>query len=494
MFFVVWFVSGIVLMYAGFPELGEGDRLAQLPQLDLSSARVGLAEAIAGANVKGPPSRITVGMIGNRPVYRIRRQSGGWITVFADSGELLQKVDPATAIEIAAQSDSASPSKMHVVGELFDVDQWTVFPGSRPYLPFYVIAAEGDEGERTYVSAVTGSVYLKTTRRSRTLAWFGAIPHWWYVRALRAHSSLWQGVMIVVSFVGIVFCAAGIVAGILRFSPKSRYRFPGPNYSSIPYAGWKRWHFILGAVFGLFTFTWIFSGFLSMDPGDWSPGSGPGRVEVQSFAGGHLDPNAFLVTPSKAAILFQDCMHPVEIEPIVFQGKPYYLGKDADSEVRLLSAQESGEGCITQIPVPDLMQAGQRTMGIARLLDSTLLSEYDSYYYDRDRQRRLPVLRMRFTDAEKTWLYLDPRTASIAARYTKRSRLERWLYSGLHDLDFPFLYGHRPVWDITVIGLSLGGILLSLTGTLLALKYVRKRYRQRRIPMRADRPGLLHKG
>ena len=43
------------------------------------------------------------------------------------------------------------------------------------------------------------------------------------------------------------------------------------------------------------------------------------------------------------------------------------------------------------------------------------------------------------------------------------TRLRRWLYQGLHSLDFPFLYYRRPLWDIVVIVLSIGGIALSVT-------------------------------
>jgi hypothetical protein len=42
-------------------------------------------------------------------------------------------------------------------------------------------------------------------------------------------------------------------------------------------------------------------------------------------------------------------------------------------------------------------------------------------------------------------------------------RLRRWLYQGFHSLDFPFLYYKRPLWDIVVIALSIGGTVLSLT-------------------------------
>jgi hypothetical protein len=42
------------------------------------------------------------------------------------------------------------------------------------------------------------------------------------------------------------------------------------------------------------------------------------------------------------------------------------------------------------------------------------------------------------------------------------SRLNRWLYNGLHSLDFPFLYYRRPAWDLVVIVLSAGGLALTI--------------------------------
>ena len=48
-------------------------------------------------------------------------------------------------------------------------------------------------------------------------------------------------------------------------------------------------------------------------------------------------------------------------------------------------------------------------------------------------------------------------------RSEKITRLRRWLYQGLHGLDFPAIYFRRPLWDVIVIGLSLGGLVLSIT-------------------------------
>ena len=63
-------------------------------------------------------------------------------------------------------------------------------------------------------------------------------------------------------------------------------------------------------------------------------------------------------------------------------------------------------------------------------------------------------------------------------RYDRMSRVDRWLYKGLHDLDLPFLVYRRPMWDITVIVLSMGGILLSLTTLLPAFRRLRRHARK----------------
>jgi hypothetical protein len=38
----------------------------------------------------------------------------------------------------------------------------------------------------------------------------------------------------------------------------------------------------------------------------------------------------------------------------------------------------------------------------------------------------------------------------------------------LHSLDFPWLYNHRPAWDIVVISFMVGGTALAVTSLILA--------------------------
>jgi hypothetical protein len=106
----------------------------------------------------------------------------------------------------------------------------------------------------------------------------------------------------------------------------------------------------------------------------------------------------------------------------------------------------------------------------AAIVESELLTEYDSYYYSRGQQTPLPVLRVKFDDPAQTWVYIDPEMSRVLSQVPRLARVERWLYNGLHSLDFSFWYQKRPLWDIGMILLSLGGLASSGIGLFLGVK------------------------
>jgi hypothetical protein len=82
-------------------------------------------------------------------------------------------------------------------------------------------------------------------------------------------------------------------------------------------------------------------------------------------------------------------------------------------------------------------------------------------------------VRVRFADTGRTWFHLDPNTGQIIDRSTRTNRVFRWLYNGLHSFDWWWLWSRRPLWDITVISFSLGGLTLSLLGVVLGVRRLR---------------------
>src|SRR4029077_20958334 len=81
----------------------------------------------------------------------------------------------------------------------------------------------------------------------------------------RKHGAQWSRIVIWASGLATVVAILGITVGMWMFSPAKRYINSGAP-ARIPYAGQKRWHSILGLIFGLLACSWAFSGMLSMDP------------------------------------------------------------------------------------------------------------------------------------------------------------------------------------------------------------------------------------
>ena len=97
---VMWFGSGIVMIYAGgMPSLTPEARRAHLPALDFSRVTLSPADAAARANLDAPGSATLLPVQG-RPAYRFGGRAP--VTVFADTGELLKPLTVAESRRVAS--------------------------------------------------------------------------------------------------------------------------------------------------------------------------------------------------------------------------------------------------------------------------------------------------------------------------------------------------------------------------------------------------------
>ena len=490
--FLMWFVSGIVMMYARMPRLTAEERLARLPTLDLTHLAVSPADAARAVNVV--PDRIRVAMLAERPVYRLQT-NGRWSTVFADSGDRLQSLNDDDALAVVRRFVPEHAASMRVVDQLTGPDQWTLDGGMPRFLPMHRVAFGDAEGTVAYTADRLGDVVMKTTARGRFWGFAGAVLHWTYFTPFRMQPGLWRYSIIYAALVGCVMCLSGLVIGIWRFSPSKRFRLKRERSHS-PYAGLMWWHHYAGLLFGLFSFTWALSGALSLTPWDWTPYTDPTEAQQSVATGGALRLGAVDLASLRAAQQTLANEFPIkELEILQFQGRPFAMAYRAPTlaEARLvknpdLTAQFSPQLALdhrmvwlddtrtafNRLPAAAIDQVASNAMPGSPVRDSEWLDAYDAYYYDRYRSKPLPVLRVRYDDPERTWLYLDPQNGLVSMRQTTRTRVNRWLYNGLHSLDFPFLYYRRPTWDIVLVVLSLGGIGLSVTTMWPALRRLRR--------------------
>jgi hypothetical protein len=474
--FVVWFVSGVAMMYVGMPHLSERERLGHLTPLDLSTVTISPAEA--GERFGVSSSRLRVQMFyDGRPVYRL-----GGLTIYADSGELTAGATREDAVAFVRRWLPEHAATVRYDGYLEDSDQWTLYNEQRAQMPLHRVAVGDPAGTHYYISEDSGEPTMKTDRRGRFWGYISAVLHWTYFTSFRRNGLLWQQVVAWGSIAGAVMCVLGIVVGIVRLRVTRRYRLrSGPSYS--PYSSWMKWHHYAGLIFGVVTITWAFSGAMSLGRPFPSLRNRP-QTEAQrtAVAGTPLDLRAVTLPRLRAGLdAFAPAFVPKELDLLQFRGEPYFIAhrppEPYSYEEEVGSNEERyeprGEHLIVSVAHPErgpfrrfdddsLWAIAKAAMPGVAMQDATWLQEYDAYYYNQNGARPLPVLRIRYADADSTWLYLDPQLGTML-KQDRGARWNRWLYHGLHNLDFPFLYYRRPLWDVVMIALSIGGGVLSAT-------------------------------
>jgi len=477
--FVVWFASGIAMIYVGgMPALSAEERLAHLPELDLAAVRISPAEAAKRALDESPAEARLLTVLG-RPAYRF-----DGATVFADDGDALPPLDRAAARAVAARFVGASDDQVLFVRTVERPDQWTLQLGRA--LPLEKFAVDDGRGTEVYVSTETAEVALATTARSRAFAWIATIPHWFYFTALRANQPLWYRTVVWAAELGCLLAALGLVLGVVQFRKSTPFSFA----KSIRYTGLMRWHYVLGLFFGVFTLTWVFSGLLSMEPFQWTNARGL-EVRPDALSGGPLDLDRFASLDAAVWTSLRAGRALKEIELRRILGEPYYVarfGMPNASEAKRERLHQPYDVAGRAEPASELIAAdtlqprhepfatdtllSRLRAGVsdARIESHELLADYDSYYYSRNRLAPLPVLRVKFDDPLETWVYVDPRESRVLATVHRLNRVERWLYNGLHSLDFSFWYSRRPLWDIGMIALLVGALVSSAIGLCLGVK------------------------
>jgi hypothetical protein len=604
--FLLWFPSGIGMMYWTFPGVSAEDRLEHSPRLDPAKIVLSPIEAAEKLGVQ-PNTQIRLNSFDGRPVYRLGGgggRGGGGRILYADTGEEQTDVS-ASMLDRIASAWAGQPFPEATKESVEEPDQWTVAGQLRNLRPMYKYS--WPDGQQVYLNGTTGEVVQYTTFGSRVAAHVSAIPHWVYYTPLRKHQPVWIRFMVWGSLIGTIGAILGMVVAVWMYSPTKRYRLDGTP-TGVPYRGQKRWHWILGMVFGVATVTWTFSGLLSLGPfpivqrltgtgqrgqqqqtqqatpeqppqqaaadaqrgdsdggtgsipssegqraaGQASPaprtsqvnaggaaegqrrgfnrGGGPrggrggeggrsNRGDGQVIRGeGRTTPAAAnrgegeqttspSTTPDRGAQTGQNqarggrggrgggqqgiagalrgrvrmddfaSVHPRdllakvpnldvrELEWTSFAGTPLFSANLGDGKPQLLSLDGAPVDGFDQEKVIDIVKSA---VPDPKAITITELKQYDLYYLDRTRLRPLPVLLVLMNDADNTRYYVDPKSARVVTTYNSRNWVNRWLYNGLHSLNFPFLYNHRPLWDIVVISFMVGGTALCVTSLVLA--------------------------
>lgn len=473
--FVMWPLTGVVMMYVPFPELTENERHAGLPVLDAEQIRVGPTKLLQRASPDAPITQFRLNSVSSRPAYLLKQAGRPWLGLFADTGEWLKKTtaeDATSAAKTFSQTQQAEgkPTEALYWGTL-EMDQWTVSSALNSHRPLHKVIVHDAAATWLYVSSSTSQVVRDVTRNERVWNWLGANLHWIYPVQLRKHGTVWTNLLIALSLVGLASVLSGIIIGLTRLRVRGRYR--GKDAS--PYQGVMKLHHIAGLTCALFLTTFMFSGFMSMTP--WGLFDAKTSFPQQLWRYQQRGDVSSLKPVYSTAEEIRQLLQQHQTDDINELNWHWLAGQ---SLLALHHSPDVFRSVRGNNPLTEADLAPQIQSAIDRLLPDSeessveYLEDYDSYYYSHhERFRPLPVIRVKFSDPESTWFHIHAQTGQLLGRLTFRNRVQRWLYNGLHTLDFNVLIRHRPLWDVLLILLCSAAALFSLTSITIAWRRLR---------------------
>ncbi len=464
LFMAMWFVSGVVMMYVGYPKLTTQERLAVLPTLAPDGC-------CTMPSLDGEPHAVRLTTVGGEPRFIVEGPGRGSVRAFdARTGAPIGPVTPEQSRRAAQAFAGPGPLRHH--GRVAE-DAWTHSKALEAHRPMDVF--ETGSGTLLYVSTRTGEVVRDATRTERLWNWAGAWIHWLYPFRGGSVDAAWHDIVVWSSVAGTVLAITGVVVGVWRWRFRGTYK----TGSHSPYRGaWFRWHHIAGLIFGVLTVTWIFSGLMSMNPWKVFDSRAP-RLDATAYAGGPLSLTEPSVSvPQLLARLSADGLTPRELHWRRIAGRMHVIGHDGIG-TRLL-AVDGATAPLTRLPQAALLRDATRLLPGATIRAHEVLEAYDTYYYGRaphtmggHLDRRLPMLRVMFDDPHDTWVHLDPFTGEVLGRLDRLQRTKRWLFAFLHSFDWWPLLAARPLWDLLLIVGSLGGLTISATGVWMGWRRLR---------------------
>lgn len=459
-----WFISGIVMIYHSFPRVSQEDRFTRTEALDTVDLP-DIRDILLRLPGKTPVSNITLDNPEGQPLFHLGggRQS---LQIYADTNV----VAPAVTYSLCARRAARwCPDRTITrVDTLRTLDQWIPLAHYKKEFPIYKFHYNGPEKYQLYISSRSGEVLQFTDATGRFWAWFGAIPHWVYFTILRENQNLWTQFMYWACYLGMLMCAVGFILGIRSYWLTRRKGFLRSPYKK----PWFKWHHVTGFFFGIFIFTWILSGYMSMASlPEWLFGKQQPRAFRQSPAERQTpSPADYALDYRKAIALTSTPDSPVKtIEWTHYQGIPLYRLRTPDREITLDASADT----IRPFHVTEelIFAAVKRLAGDSLTYTIAKMDEYDNYYISRRRPLPLPVYKVTFDNEAKDCYYYNLESFR-PTHYDTNSRWKRWLYRGLHTLDFKFLVERPALWTIVIWTLLLGGAAVSFTGIVLSVKYI----------------------
>lgn len=462
--FLVWFLSGFVMIFHGFPRVKPSDKYksaealsGDLPTIDSILNTLPDSVTITRLNLKTYPAQAYYSVSTSDSTFKISLDSE-------------KSVKPFSYSDIEEYARKWNRARIVSVDTLYKVDQWIPFGQLKKDMPIYKFHFADRDKHQLYISSKNGEALQFTDNDSRFWAWVGAIPHWIYFTSLRQDSAAWISTIVWLSGLGSIMCLLGFIWGIYILIKQYKKK----KSLSVPYKKRAyRWHYLTGFIFGLFVFTFVFSGMMSLtDVPQWLV-----KVHDETLSMRFYMPYT-KIKPQDYPLDYRALVgeYPDRVKSIEwtqFGNIPVYKAVIDDSlYVFDASSSYTKSLNLTQQQILENIQDIHNEP-----LSVNLLTRYDNYYLDRKGRLPLPVYKIEVNDPDNSLYYINPRTGDIRY-FNDNSKTGKWMYQALHCFNIKCLVDRPWLWNIVMWVTMIGGTCVSVTGVWLGFKYLKRKIKR----------------
>lgn len=466
LFFLMWFVSGLVLLYHPFPnvsQLQKNEKMDVLPD-SLSDIRTVLAQLpepeknIKNLNVKYFQEQILFSIKTKDSLY----------TICGDTTLKVKAITEETIENIAKKWVDAPIAKVDTLNER---DIWIMYSRYTHEMPIYKYYFEDKDKHQLYIAARSSEVQQFTGREQRFWTWVGSIPHKFYIPALRKNTDTWILTLTIGGVIALIAAFSGIYMGI--YALRKRYKIKKKTES--PYKKrWYKWHHISGLIFGIFLMTFAFSGAMALQriPQWIIKTHGEYKVSDSQLRGKQLSIDSYVLDYRILKEKYPDIK---AIEWASFQDIPIYNIVTGNKEISIDASSDLVKELY--LPQQQIEKAIENIHGKEESFTVSVIDRYEEYYLSREGDLPLPVYKVEVNNADKSCYYIDPKTGNF--KYLNQNRkAKKWVFSGLHYLNIRCLVERPVLWTIAIWTLCLGGAFVSLSGAWLGFRYIIRKIRK----------------
>lgn len=480
LFFIMWFVSGIVLLYHKYPRVTDKDHYAHMEGLDTTAlpelySLPGLTDSTAVKSLSvckefGEVAWTISGVSSRKENPMAAKPDRGGKYVFAGDTLIPQSGVTSARLDSIAELWAGS-SRIMKVDTLHERQQWILYERYEKSLPILRYFFDNPDKTEVFLSQKSGEVLQVSTSSERIWSWVGAIPHKLYLPFLRKDVERWKNVLLIGGLLCFAAALTGMYMGIyyLCINRRKNREFNSPFKKRI----W-RYHHVAGLVFGIFLIGWGISGSLAMQrvpkwmvnyEGDYFVSSsklwGKKPLPLKEYKLDYRD-------------IFKKYRDVKSVSWEHFGKTPAYLIVSGDKEIYV---DASHEGCVKQLEISkgEIENAVERYFGEDVEYTISLQNDYDEYYLSAPGDYPLPVWKVNVENEDGVRMYVSPSDGYV--KYLNNNRMaKKWLFGATHFLNIKYFVLHKALRYASLWILSIGCVFVIATGIGISISKNKRKY------------------